>query len=163
MDGLEIRENIDEQHRAWRFERVGWLVLLLILVGATLGVFGSGVFGTAEASTPDGLLRVEFPRFLRAQSPQRLRAWIEPQRQPTNRFTLWFSAAYLADLSLQRVMPPPARVVAGRERITFEFESDGGAEPIPVTFEFVANESGAFDGTIGSDLGAIVFRQFVYP
>lgn len=160
---LEIDEDLGSQRRAWAFERAGWAFLLLVLVAAALGLFGNGLLGTARASTVDGSLWLEYPRFLRAGSPERLRLVVDAPRAEDGRLSVWLDAAYFEGVSLERVMPAPERMVAGSERLTLEFEWDGAAGPVAITFEIVANEAGSIRSRIGSDTRAVELRQLVYP
>ena len=161
---LQIREDIDLQRRTWRFERAGWSVLALILAAALLGLFGPGLFGTARASAANGMLTVEYLRFLRAESPQSIRVTIRPQNPPDGRFGIWIDAAYVHRATIERITPEPAEVQTGAERITFQFAWDGVPGPVTVTFALNPDATGRLHGRIGTTDGAVTdIRQFVHP
>jgi hypothetical protein len=160
---LEIDDNIEWQRRLWSFERWGWLVLLLILIGAALGLAGDGVLAAATASSANGVVTVEYPRYLRAKSPQRLSVLLAPPAGASgDTLSLWLDAAYLEDVIIERISPEPARIEAGMERRTFEFAWDGSG-PVPVTFEVTMRGGGRLVGRIGSGAEAVTISQLVYP
>lgn len=66
VSGLEIaHHDLRFQRRSWRFERVGQLVLTIVLVLALLGLFADGPLSNASARDDATGLTVEYERFLR--------------------------------------------------------------------------------------------------
>ncbi|TDV62596.1 hypothetical protein [Pseudomonas sp. LP_7_YM] len=60
-----IQEDMAQQRKAWRFERIGWVGLIL-LIGLTLaGLFSKGPLSQVEPATADGRLQVKYERFSR--------------------------------------------------------------------------------------------------
>jgi hypothetical protein len=53
-----LREDMAYQLKVWRFERVGWYVLVLILVMALGGVFSRGLLSSRDVRSDDGKVRV---------------------------------------------------------------------------------------------------------
>ena len=60
-----IEEDMRLQRRVWRFERVGWAVLLLIVALTLAGLFSKGPLSSVQVSTKDGSLTVKYERFSR--------------------------------------------------------------------------------------------------
>lgn len=60
-----VEENIRVQYFHWRFERIGFWVLLTLMALAVLGLFSQGIFSHVRAQTVSGSLAVEYQRFLR--------------------------------------------------------------------------------------------------
>ena len=132
---LQIGEDLEQQRRLWAFERVGWILLVVALVAAAAGVFGPGLLGTARESSSNGMLSVEYLRFLRVHSPHELRVSVEPQRRGDGRFRIWLESDYLDSVSLERMTPAPETVRAGAERVTIEFAWDEMPGRVPITIE----------------------------
>jgi hypothetical protein len=57
-----VQEDMPMQQRVWRFERVGWYVLVAIVLLALAGLFGNGPLSDAEVVSQDGRVRVEYQR-----------------------------------------------------------------------------------------------------
>lgn len=60
-----VEEDMRLQRRVWRFERIGWVVLLLVIALTLGGLFSKGPLSSVEVSTPDGSLSVKYERFNR--------------------------------------------------------------------------------------------------
>lgn len=61
-----VQEDMPMQQRVWRFERVGWYVLVAIVLLALAGLFGNGPLSDAEVVSQDGRVRVEYQRLSRS-------------------------------------------------------------------------------------------------
>lgn len=78
-----IEEEMPFQRRAWRVERIGWAVMALFVLAALLGATGrGGPLAQAEATTPDGALRIRYERIQRFNAPSTLH--IEARRAPAD-------------------------------------------------------------------------------
>jgi hypothetical protein len=53
---LQIEEDMPLQERTWRFQRVGWAAMGLLLVSALAGLFANGPLSWGKAQDPQGLL-----------------------------------------------------------------------------------------------------------
>lgn len=153
---LEVAQNLELQQRGWVIQRVGWAVMALVLAAAAAGLFGGGPLSRAEAQA--GALRVEYPRFARREAVTTLKVHLPPARE--GEAHLWLERAYLEKLRIARIEPPPARVLAGAQRITYAFAAEGGAA-VSIHLQFI--DSGALAGTLGSGAAALAVRHFVYP
>jgi hypothetical protein len=60
-----IEEDMRLQRHVWRFERIGWVVLLVVIALTLGGLFSKGPLSSVEVSTPDGNLSVKYERFNR--------------------------------------------------------------------------------------------------
>lgn len=60
-----IREDMAYQLKVWRFERVGWYVLILVVLMGLMGVFSRGLLSSRDVRSEDGKVRVEYEMFHR--------------------------------------------------------------------------------------------------
>jgi len=65
VGSLEIVQDMTFQRRAWVVQRIAWVVMLLIVVAAVLGLFATGPLSGTTAKTDDGVLTIEYGRFAR--------------------------------------------------------------------------------------------------
>src|SRR5690606_16188640 len=112
-----------------------------ILLAAAAGLFGAGPLAGRQASSADGALRVEYPRFARVQSPFPLRLTV--RNATAGPLRVWISREYLRKLDLRRVTPPPERTLLGGDRVLFEFPWEGAPGEADVTFLLGANAPGS--------------------
>ncbi|HEV2128712.1 MAG TPA: hypothetical protein VGR22_08850, partial [Thermomicrobiales bacterium] len=62
---LEVDEDIEFQEREWKVQRVGWALMLVVIVLALVGLFGTGPLSAVEREADDGTLVLEYQRFVR--------------------------------------------------------------------------------------------------
>lgn len=160
---LQIQDDIGFHRRNWWFERVGWSLLALLLAAAALGFLGPGLFSRFSRVSPDGRLRLESQRFVRASASQQIRLLVSPERSGEGRFGVWLETSYLSAVTVRRVTPEPDVVRAGAERMTFEFSWDGSAGAVPLVFEVEPREAGWIGGRAGIDATSLEIRQLVFP
>lgn len=163
-DPLPPRErDPGRRRREWRLERLGWLVMALVVAAGLLGAFGGGLLSRGEARGPDGLV-LEYARLARMEAPEELRLLLPAPVSPA---TLRISSAFLLRARLVEVDPPPleVRVRADERELLFGVERRGapiGAFPVVLRVQYAA--IGTARGWVAADGGARVpFAVFVYP
>jgi hypothetical protein len=144
----------------WRVERMGWIMMAIILVAAAGGVFGHGALAKRTLQPAPGLL-VEYERFARAHSPMILR--ISFARQPKGGVvSLWLSGDYLSKVEVGRITPEPDRSELTAGGVNYYFTARQG--PSAIVFHHKANHAGSLSGSFRLDEEPPVnFQQFVYP
>ena len=158
--GIEIEQDVKFQSRSWKVQRTGWKVMLLLSALALLGVFGNGPLSNARAG--DDSFRIEYERFVRARSDERLTIAIGVPSSST--VSLWIDRAWLTDHEVKNITPVPDRTSAGSDRVTYEFSVDSTARPARIEFDFETQEFGVARGRVGITGGRFVsFTQFAYP
>lgn len=160
--GLQISEDMAFQRRTWLVERIVWILLGLVLIAALLGFFGGGgPAASAETSTEDGNLSMQYERFLRLESPTQLRVVARPFGTTLR---LWLERDYVEAIEITSIVPEPHRVEAAEDRYTFEFPLTASAETATVFFYIEPRKAWNLTGRLGLDGGAeLMLRQLVYP
>lgn len=149
-------EDVNFQRRMWAVQRLGWVLIGIVVVAALFGTFGTGPLSRASAQA--GALRIEYERFARLAQSTRIRvsftaSEIDPQ--------LALSRRYLESVLIQNITPEPAHVAAAGEWIFYRFAVRG---PLAVTFSIKPEHFGRITGAAHiPNERAIVFHQFVYP
>jgi hypothetical protein len=77
--GLELEDDMRFQHRLWRIERLGWL-LMALLVGTAAIFLDPGPLARSEAG--DGRLAVAYDRAARLDTATEIRLRIRPGPEP---------------------------------------------------------------------------------
>jgi hypothetical protein len=152
------------ERRSWVVQRVGWVAIVALLVLALAGVLGSGPLSLQEATVP-GLLRVEYQRFGRYQTPEALTVRLEPAAARGDEVRLWVDRRYIDGLRIEAITPPPLRVESAADRLVYVFPLGQPRESMTVRFMLQPEQIGAISGRVGLAGAADVatFRQFVYP
>lgn len=150
------------QRRAVTVERVGWGLMALFIVAALAGLFGPGPLSTSRASSDDGRLVVDYPRFLRSGSTTAIEVHLtveEPSVEPR----LTFGTDFLSTYTIEDVQPDPGQVIAHGDRIEFVFAPPQDASGISLRFHLRADSFGPRSAAIDSTDATVNVRQFIYP
>jgi hypothetical protein len=157
-EGLEIEENLGDQHIQWRVERAWWVVLGGLLAAAVAGLFGSGALSSEEAGSESASVR--YNRILRNDAPSTLRI-DGPAARP---LAIAISSGYLDAIAILEINPEPESTSFEDDFVVYTFEVTGAADKqATVTFRFAPQEIGRLAVTVTVNGEEIEFNQFVYP
>lgn len=165
LDGLQVDEDMAFQRWAWRAQRVGWALIVLLLVAAVLGLLGSGPLSEATASVP-GVMRLEYQRFARYQTSHTLTIRLEPAAVVGPAARVGIDAQYLESVEIKSVLPPPRAVHGAGDRLIYEFDVAEPGRPLAVAFLLAPQQIGRVEGRVTLERPGdhvAVFRQIVYP
>lgn len=161
---LELGQDLPFQRRSWLVQRVGWGIVLLLLLAAAAGLLGSGPLSEETARSADGALGVRYGRFVRHRAPTTLQLQLAPGVADQGQVRLWLDLQYLDGLTIENVFPEPERVEAGPGRAIYVFTLASPDQPATITFNLLHEGSGPTHLQLGLDGGpALDRRQFVYP
>ena len=118
---LQIDQDLAFSRREWRAQHIGWLLMVLFIIAASLGVFGRGPLSKAHVRTPDGRLGVEYQRVAHHQGPDLLRVEVQPDAIREDTVRIWFDRVYMEDRLVESVSPVPDRTVTDGDRIVYAF------------------------------------------
>ncbi|HXH81412.1 MAG TPA: hypothetical protein VNN07_00620 [Candidatus Tectomicrobia bacterium] len=165
-DGPELDTDEAFQRRSWRVQRVGWAVMVVVVLAALAGLLGSGPISTATAVVP-GTLRVEHQRFSRFKTPETLTVHLDSAATGTDRVLVGIDRRYLDDSRIDAITPPPARVHAAGDQLVYEFAVARPGAPIIIAFLLQPERLGLVRGRVvlHAPDGArpATFWAFVYP
>ena len=165
--GIPSLDDFDEvmrHHRAaWRVERVGWVVMALVLAAALLGLFGDGPLSRAQAGSAR-TLSAEYDRLVRSSAPTQLRLLVHPSVATQGEVRLRIDRTLLEHMELDSILPEPARQVAGPHHAEFVFPIEPGNAPAQIDIRYRPATFGRQRGTV-SIAGAHALRidQYAYP
>lgn len=158
---LQIDEDLPFERRQWRVQRVGWVLMALVLLLALLGLFGGGPL--SHARRVDGGLGLEYERFVHASAPTTLRITLTPQDAVAG---VSLDQRYLKAMSVDQVHPQPNRVEVRADGRTFYFDAPD-SQPVSVEIDLRPPDAGLAAGILRSSgresTREIHFWQLVYP
>lgn len=156
---LSIEEDPDYERLFWRFQRIAWLLLALVVLGGLLGLWGGGPLSGAVAAGSG--LRLEYSRFARLGADTTL-AWdLRPARG--ERAELRLSREYLRDVELQKIFPAVRSATPSGRWVAFRFDGPAG-EPLLVTATLRPRRAGLLAGEAAAgSQEPLRFWQWVYP
>ena len=156
---IEVNEDLVFQRKEWRFQRIGWVVMLLITAAALAGAFGRGPLAHTQNSASDQSFRIEYDRIVRHYSNNIFEIRIE--QPPADSVGIWFDSEFLSGLDLKEIVPEPISSATGRGRVIYYFRVQPGAH---ISFHYEPDKFGRRNGTMGIEHRASVrLSQFVFP
>lgn len=157
-----LEEDLEFQRRQWRVERVGWAVMVVIIVAALAGVFGAGGL-VARATASAGSTEVQYARFARYAAPTAIEVKVAAAANGRP-IRLRVSDRYLSAMNVRAITPPPASTaIADREHV-FVFERSVSPAAATIRFDLEPAAMGRHDGWIAIDEAApVFFTHFIYP
>jgi hypothetical protein len=163
VDDLEIEQDLAFQKRIWCVQRIGWVLIALILAAALLGLFGSGPLSRAEVSTPDGAVQLSYSRFARALAPMRMRLTVQPGLATEDLVEFSLNRQYLHDIKIEQINPEPDMALAAAEGIRYRFQTTANT-PLVAEFYLEAQQFGLVRGQLTvTGQAPLSFWHFVYP
>lgn len=161
---LDIEQDIDYQRKEWRFQRMGWAVMLLLVVGALAGLLGRGPLSKTSLADQGSLERLEYHRFVHYRDPEQLKLQLSAEATQGEQFRIWLSHAYFSGIEIQSVTPEPEHMEAGEGRHAMVFSVAEPGQPTSVSIQFEAEQMGPLSGALSiNDEPPVELWQFVYP
>src|SRR5215213_1131462 len=96
---LEIDENYEHHLRSWKFKRVAWGLMLLLLAAGLGGFLGPGPFSKTKMQNSKGM-DVEYERIARYNAPTHFRITVPAGKDPVN---LSVNAAFLRKIDIEHI------------------------------------------------------------
>jgi len=156
-----VREDMPQQRRIWRFERLGWYALMVLIVLTLAGLFSKGPLSTTEVRSADGQLRVEYQRFLRNGSSDAL--VIHMRGAAHTPLALEINGELLQGFNVEMLQPQPLKASTAGEGVKlWTLSDDQGRATLHLTLR--SDGVGRFDTRVSLANGATVdLSQFIYP
>jgi hypothetical protein len=148
------------QRREWIWQRVGWILLALLLLAGAAGVFGNGPL--ADATLDNAVASLKYERFVRRDADTR---WELTLRDVPAGGTadIAIDAAFAAHFEITAIQPEPSSAFLSDGRWVYRFDiRDGGEQQ--VVFILQPERVGRHAGSI-EVAGAPPFTlsQLTYP
>jgi hypothetical protein len=163
--GQDKGKDIDYQRREWHAQRIGWAVMVLLVLAALLGLLGgSGPYATARVESSDGSLEAHYMRLERHHAPGRLTVKVDPAFVEAGEVRLWLEADYAQVLEIQSIVPEPESTELGTDRVIYVFTVGDVAGETEITFSYEHDGLWRHQAQLGLENGApVAFSQFVFP
>lgn len=156
-----VQEYMHVQQRHWRLERIGWLVFLLIVLLAALGVFSQGALSEATARSADGALVVDYQRFERTSAVSEMT--IRLQGKPTQVLRLEITGDLMDKFSIQGIQPAPLSSDSFQDGIRLAFRADQAGNAAVYLALRSAAPGWSRSQFVMAGTSPIAVDQFIYP
>jgi len=155
-----IAEDMDFQVRNWRAERIGWILMAIVVVAGLFGLFARGPVSDGRIARGTALA-VEYERF--AHTTARTYFTIRIARPSTPEVHLRLSRAFVETYDIEVLQPPPLRATAGPSGLELMVTRPGAGD-LAVDIAARPRRFGRASLAVGVEGQASVsFTQFIYP
>lgn len=156
-----VEENMRMQQRVWRFERLGWYALVVIVSLGLAGLFGNGPLSDGRSISADGRVQVDYQRISRSGTQDNLR--INVRGTPGTPVTVELDGGFFRHVSIQTLQPEPQVSRSRGQALLFELgTSADGVATLYLTLH--SKSVGRLKGVVRSGpASAADFSTFFFP
>jgi hypothetical protein len=161
-------EDMKLQSRVWRAERIGWIVMALLVLAGLFGTFSHGLLSNTMAASGDGNLSVDYERFshktARTQFVISLPRASQETRQETRQDTrILLSPAFQRSYDIEVLYPLPTNSSAGAAGLELAFARSVAGD-LTVHIAARPKRFGIASLSVEADgQSRASFTQFIYP
>lgn len=152
---LDFQDEIALHKKGWIIQRIGWGLMIVLVLAASLGLFGTGVLANVTKTVDDSVIKYE--RFVRFGKPMNLRIETVPV---DGKIVVALPLDYLMHVELERIVPKPEVERIRHTTVEFVFNaSDDGK----IKFYLVPEKVGKVATQLRVNQSDFIINHFVYP
>ena len=159
---LQTESQLRFQRREWTVQKAGTIVLVVFILAALIGLLGAGPLATANRSSPNSLVSVEFDRITRLKTENSMAVTFAPEAVENGTITLELTGPWTSGIDLQGITPEPSeqKPIPGGLAMTFPADPSSETE---VSLSIAAQEHLLLTGQATVSGDTVTFNQFVLP
>lgn len=154
---LEIDEAIDLHITGWIAQRIGWGLMLVVLVLAALGLFGDGILSREQLVRGDTALT--FERYARRGSDTELQVTTPVV---DGRLCIVLSSEFTRAFEIRQITPEPIGQWFDDGNTAFDFSGDGRGN-ITFFMEVRRGATGTMESVVSVNDRRFTLHQYIYP
>lgn len=160
QDRLEFSEDLEFQRMSWKFQRVGFIGLLLFIFAGLLGLFGDGGWLSSTESTR-GKLMAHYDRFVRFSAPTEM----EIDLPLASARALSVNRSFIEGVKIDQIIPPPDEIAVTSDAFIYSFRrTTSSISEIRITISYTPRRIGVLKCEIGAgEVEKLNFSQLAYP
>lgn len=152
---LEINERLSLHEKGWVVQRVGWVIISLVVVAGALGLFGEGPLSKKTLSS--GNIKAEYERFFRYEAEMKIRL----QSGDEHIAHIALPQQYVQNFRIVRFEPQPENNQTVADNIVFRFLPEQNRI---VSIYLVPKSTGAVSGVMQvNGRHQYPLHHFIYP
>jgi hypothetical protein len=159
---IELEEDFHFERRDWKAQRIGWVIMILVVIAAMLGLTGRGPLSSRKAADSSGKIKLEYEKFLHYNSPAQIHVQLTGSEQE-EKIMLVLERDFVRDIGLEQIVPEPETQVLSNGHMTYTFSKTEAAEPVLVTLHINPRAYGNKKSVIQTPGGEVIISQFIYP
>jgi hypothetical protein len=155
-----VREDMAYQLKVWRFERVGWYGLVLLVILTLLGLFSRGPLSSRDVQSSDGRLGAKYEFFHRNGSNNAM--ILHLKGTPGAVLEVELGGDWLEGFDVEALHPHPVRSASAGQgmKVWVQADAEGKAS---LYLSLVSTGLGIYHSRIAMPGSAVSFDQFIFP
>lgn len=153
---MEIEDEIDLHKTGWILQRIGWFMVLVILITALLGLFGTGWL-SHESVTGNGYT-LSYEKYGRYETPATLVLNIASTTD--KEIVVSIPSAYIEQQEISNIVPEPKAQKTAKGLTTFHFDAGDQSK---IVFYVEPDAIGSISGSFTVNGTALRVSHFIYP
>ncbi|MCY1392366.1 hypothetical protein D9M68_305460 [compost metagenome] len=158
---VPVRENLRIQRVHWGIERIGFVILLALMLLTLLGLFSRGWLSHVHAQTASGGLELEYQRFLRNGATSNLVLTV--RGEAGKEADVRIAGAFLQGVTVESLVPQPAASSSHEETgiaLRLKPDANGRAQ---VHLALRSDGLGHYASRVLANGESLELNQFIYP
>ena len=151
-------------------QRIGWVVLALLIVATILGFLGGGPVSdrTVTAHKDQHVVSLTYDRWGRMHSPLEVRVEVNAPHETAGQMTLTIDFEFAANIDVIGITPESDSTSLSPAGATYTWRVDDWQEPLTITVDYISNKwltlSGDFTVAVDNrSLAQFEVSQFLFP
>ncbi|BCG08535.1 hypothetical protein [Buttiauxella agrestis] len=146
----------------FQLRRIGFALLLAIVIAAMVGLFSRGYISDARIVNDSGTLRIDYEKYSRLMSDVDMKITSSQIRENRNRIIL--GGDFMDSFRIDTLQPQPDKMYSLNGKMVLEYSVSAPGSEQTLWLSLTPMKFGATHSTVAIDNGPeITLHQFIYP
>jgi hypothetical protein len=152
---IEMDEALGFHQKGWTVQRIGWTCFVLVIILASLGMFGNGILSHRKTETGGNM--VEYERYGRFENNTSLHFLANNEN---GQAVVYIPQQYLQDFELERITPEPDQQMVINGYYVYSFRADA---PVHILLRGMPKKRGSIEAVVRINNTPFTLSQFIFP
>lgn len=153
--GIALHEDMKLNNPGWTIQRIGWSLFFLVIVGGSLGLFGTGILSHQKVEMAGNML--EYERYGRFENSANLHLIASNEN---GQAVVYIPQHYLRQFELEQITPEPDKQHTVNGHYVYTFKANA---PVHILLRGVPKKKGAIDATVRINNTSFPLSQYIFP
>ena len=153
---LEINEELELHEKGWKFQRIGWIFIFLLVALGAFGFFGDGLASKTTKNSTQA--NIQYDRFYRREA--RMEMKVDLTKTTNTPVDIAFPNNYIKHFRLESILPEPANIKVENNQVHYFFDGEGSMN---IIFYLIPQKAGNITGFIHINENQFPINHFIYP
>jgi hypothetical protein len=159
---IQVPQNLKVQYKSWTLQRIGWIIMILIVLAAALGLFGQGILSKTKIFSSSKSLQLEYERFMRFGGRSEMLFNLNTQ-SPADTIILTLNNTYLDYIQVESVQPEILFNKVDGKVTNYYFLKSELSNQIKFIIHIKPLKTGSVNGQIKANDEILNFTHYIYP